>query len=197
MSEVGDLYLETPWCFYVHFNSVSDTYGSSYLLLGKVCTIREFWMFYNNIPNIKNLHEEMILCNRQRVVAYSLFREGITPEWEHPINAIGSEWGCRETLSLKDFTTMWLYYILGAIGEHIDNCVGLRAINKSNRYRTLHKIEIWMNTVDYSESQKTRRCLSTLYPYTPNFSHMLHSDKKAQTLSYQLSRKARKPTLKT
>ena len=197
MDEPEELLLETPWCFYVHFIAAPNTYGSSYLLIGKAHTIREFWMLYNNVPDIKSLHEDIIICECRRVIAYSLFREGIAPEWEDPINAAGSEWGCRESLSIQMFTKMWLYYVLGAIGEQIDNCVGVRAINKSNRHRELHKIEVWMNVTDHAESQKTRRILSKLYTETPTFTHMLHSDKKAQTLSYEVSRKIRKPTINT
>ena len=80
---------------------------------------------------------------------------------------------------------MWITFILAAIGEKIDHCVGIRVINKSNKSRTIHKIETWIDTSLQTEIQKTRRDLSMIYPNSPKLLHVSHEDKRAQAYTYE------------
>lgn len=189
------LYFETGWVWYAHFPCASTNYGSSYMQLGRFDTIAEFWRFYNFLPSIDKIHDGTVRVNGHPVIAYSLFREGIRPEWEDPRNIIGSEWGCRETLDKERFQTLWTEYILGAIGENIPHCVGIRAINKSNRSRWLHKIEVWMDAIDTPSIQACRRSLTTLVPSSPRFVHMPHQEKQTQALEYQKRRRTKNGSL--
>ena len=180
--------LETPWVLYVHFQCASTNYNAAYMPIATFKTIGEFWRVMNNVPDVKHLHIGNIALNSCKIVAYSMFREGIHPEWEDPVNMTGSEWGCRENLEVERFKTLWCDYTLGAIGEMIPHCVGIRAINKSNRSRTLHKIEVWMDCTDHTKSQACRRSLTHLVPSSPKFQHMFHMEKKTQAVEYQRRR---------
>lgn len=187
------LSFETPWVWYAHFHCASVNYGASYMELGRFSTIREFWCMYNNLPGIEHIHDGTVRLGGAVVVAYSLFRDGVRPEWEDKRNIVGSEWGCRENLDKEQFVTLWKEYLLGTIGEKIPHCLGIRAINKSNRTRVLHKIEVWMDCVDNAKTQMCRRSLSELVPWTPRFSHMLHQEKQTQALEYQKRRRRTQP----
>lgn len=184
-----EIFFETPWIWYAHFQCASTNYGASYVAIGKFHSISEFWSLYNNIPDIKHVHDGTVRIDNALAVAYSVFRDGIKPEWEDPQNHEGSEWGCRENLDKPQFANLWFEYLLGAIGENIPHCLGIRAINKSNRTRALHKIEVWMDTVNHASTQECRRSLTTLVPSSPRFSHMLHHEKHTQALEYQRRRR--------
>ena len=187
----SQLYFETPWVWYVHFPCGSQNYGSSYTQIGRFATIKEFWELYNHLPSIDSVHDGQLRCNGQPIIAYSIFREGIKPEWEDPVNLTGSEWACRETLDKEKFHILWKDYLLGAIGEHIPHCVGLRAINKSNRNRLLHKVELWMDKIDTPSVQACRRSLTMLVEASPRFVLVPHQEKQYQALEYQKRRRTR------
>lgn len=184
-----DPVLETEWVLYAHPHSISTNYGSSYFVLGNVATVCQFWNLYNACPSVRHVHQSNLYYEKEPIIAYSFFRKGIRPEWEDPVNLMGSEWGCRENLDENKFHDLWFNYLLGAIGEQIPHLVGIRAINKSNRQRHLHKIEVWMDTVETPSIQECRRSLSDLVPMSPRFSHMLHQEKQYQALEYQKRRK--------
>ena len=176
--------LETEWSIYIHFPCGSSNYGVAYKKVGTFSNVCDFWRLYNNIPSIELVHDNHIRHKGVPVVAYSLFRGNTKPEWEDPVNITGSEWGCRESLDKKLFAQLWNEYLLGAIGERIPHCVGIRAINKSNKQRSLHKIEIWMDKTDTPSIQECRRSLSVILPESPKFVHMPHQEKKVQAQDY-------------
>lgn len=183
------LTFETEWVWYAHFPCGSLNYGNSYMAIGTFETIGEFWRQFNHFPKISAIHDGVVRINNIPVIAYSLFRKGVMPEWEDPVNIIGSEWGCRETLDRSKFTMLWDEFVLGAIGEQIVHCVGIRAINKSNRQRNLHKIEIWMDKSDTPSVQECRRSLSKIVPSAPRFTLMPHQEKQTQAFEYQRRRR--------
>ena len=185
----GDCAFETPWVLYAHFPCGSVNYGASYMKLGRIETVEDLWCLLNNVPSILYLHDNRVTSKGSKVVAYSIFRDGVRPEWEDPVNAVGSDWGCRETLDRDKFAKLWLDYLLGAVGENIPHCVGVRAINKSNRTRALHKIEIWMDSTEHASVQACRRSLTELVPSSPRFVHMPHQEKKVQAHEYQKRRR--------
>lgn len=189
------VYFETPWVWYGHFPCGSANYGLSYTRLGRFETVAGFWNMYNTLPSIDCVHDGTIRIKGQSVVAYSLFRDGVLPEWEDSRNLTGSEWGCRETLIKSCFHQLWRNYALAAIGENIPHCVGIRAINKSNRSRCLHKIEVWMDKIDTPSIQLCRRSLTAIVPSSPRFVHMPHQQKQFQAQEFQKRRRTRNGSL--
>ena len=182
-----DLKLNSSWTFYIHTQSVSTTYGIAYNKIGKFDNVLDFWRYMNNMPDVVHIHSNIVLYKGKRVVAYSLFKDNILPEWEKTNNINGSEWGCRENISKESVSSLWQLLVLACIGEHIPNCVGLRYINKCNKLRTVHKIEIWMNTCQLSKVSQTlksmREVIETKHNF-PKFTLMRHNDKKSQALEY-------------
>jgi hypothetical protein len=94
----------------------------------------------------------VIYCGNKRVIAYSFFKEDITPEWEHPTNIVGCEWGCRESMPSDLFSYMFNHLSLCAINNELEDVVGIRCINKCNKVRLLYKIEIWMQDKKHAET---------------------------------------------
>lgn len=183
------LELECEWVWYAHFPCASINYGISYVPMGRFGTVGGFWRHFNSFPSIEKVHAGLVAIEGLPVIAYSIFRSGVKPEWEDATNLHGSEWGCRESLDADRFADLWKNYIMGAVGETIPHCVGVRAINKSNRQRHLHKIEVWMDCNDTASVQECRRSLSTLVPSSPRFNHMPHQQKQVQALEYQHQRR--------
>lgn len=183
------LELESEWVWYAHFPCGSTNYGNSYVPIGTFSTIGDFWRHVHAFPSIETMHAGLVRCQGMQVVAYSIFRQNVKPEWEDSTNIEGSEWGCRESLEVDRFSNLWINYIMGAVGETIPHCVGIRAINKSNRQRHLHKIEVWMDCIDTPSVQECRRSLTVLVPSSPRFTHMPHQDKQVQAIEYQRQRR--------
>lgn len=188
--------LECEWVWYAHHPSASNTYSRAYVEIGRFKTVAMFWQYYNAFPSCTKIHDGAITLNGQPVIAYSLFRAGILPEWEDAVNHQGSEWGCRELLDRSTFQEFWDIYIMGAIGEQIPHCVGVRAINKCNRSRSMHKLEVWLDTNDLESVYMTRKVLLNLAPsFSTKFTLMLHDVKQSQAMEYQ--RRRRQPTSQT
>lgn len=182
------LYFNHKWVMYAHLQSISSTYYSSYISLGEIYTIADFWRLINNIPSAKDLHSSTIVWHGKRIVAYSLFKEDITPEWEHPINEQGCEWGCRENMSSDLFNQMWSSLILLSVNDQIDNVAGVRCINKSNRVRSMYKIELWLDSNNEADTIHAKDMIDAMLPHHPLFTLMYHQDKQDQASEYQRRR---------
>lgn len=180
--------LHTSWTLYAHTQSVSTTYKSAYKQVGKFNTIEDFWKLWNNIPSVVDIYEGRITMQNKPLIAYSMFRDDILPEWEKTNNINGSEWGCREMLSKEIINNIWENLVLSCIGENVSNCVGIRYINKCNKTRNIHKIEVWMNSCSTNKTNTTLNQLKTVIesiPTTfPKFTLMRHNDKKSQAIEY-------------
>jgi hypothetical protein len=187
--DLDTLQLESAWTLYIHVQSVSTTYSSSYKKVGSFHSIADFWKYFNNIPDVGHIHSDYVTYKGKRVVAYSLFRGNILPEWEKTNNINGSEWGCRENISKETTRHLWLTFALACVGEQIPNCVGLRYINKCNKLRNIHKLELWMNTCQLTKNVSTLNMMRSLGQVKydagfPKFTLMRHNDKKFQAIEY-------------
>tara|TARA_Y100000741_G_scaffold363362_1_gene351445 strand:+ start:23399 stop:24010 length:612 start_codon:yes stop_codon:yes gene_type:complete len=186
------LYFEDNFQLYAHMLSGSTTYINSFMKIVDIHTIADFWNTYNSLPSAKDLHSSTINVAGKKMVAYSLFKNNITPEWEHPINKKGSEWGCRENLSCETFAETWRTLSLSFVNNELDHVVGVRCINKSNRNRVIHKIEVWMDTVDTELCMSVKDVLLNLIPDCPYFTLMQHEYKQHQANEYNKTKKNHK-----
>ena len=178
------LYFCNNWKLYANLQCGSTTYSLSYIEISDISTIADYWMTMNNIPSAFDLHTNQVFIDNKRVSAYSLFKEDITPEWEHPINENGCEWGCRENLTDSTFAHMWQTLTLMAVNNELDYVIGIRCINKTNRMRNLHKIEVWLDNDDYNIALSVKDLLDKTFENCPLFTLMYHKDKKQQAYEY-------------
>ena len=79
---------------------------------------------------------------------FCLFKKGIKPEWEDPMNNAGSELTCRSVRSFDAADVFWENLVLGSIGETMDEgdeICGCRIVNKTTGKLSI-KIEVWLRT---------------------------------------------------
>ena len=183
------LFFKDTFQLYAHMLSGSATYINSCKKLVDIHTVADFWQTFNNVPSALDLHSSNVYVEGKKMVAYSLFKNNITPEWENPVNQKGSEWGCRENLSGEEFFKIWNTLTLSFVNNELDNVVGVRCINKSNRNRTIHKIEVWMDSVDMEVCMSVKNVLMEFIPDCPHFTLMYHEDKQSQAQEYNKNRK--------
>tara|TARA_B110000008_G_scaffold187223_1_gene186032 strand:+ start:152 stop:739 length:588 start_codon:yes stop_codon:yes gene_type:complete len=190
MEDPYALFFEEPWVLYGHVYSGSFMYLNSYIFLGKVSSIGDYFNLFHHAPSASQLYNQTIILEGKKTVAFSFFKHNVLPEWEDPINKKGSEWGCRDNIPGGLFQTMWDTFTLAAVNSEFDNVVGVRCINKTNKGRLLYKIEIWMDTDDIVKANSVLEKMKSLFDTDlPLFIHMLHEDKQQQANEYSKKKK--------
>ncbi|KAF1778631.1 Translation Initiation factor eIF- 4e-like [Phytophthora cactorum] len=143
-------------------------------------TVEDFWCLYNNILAPTKLS---IGSN------YHLFKEGIRPMWEDPINAKGGKWIFTNPRSRKArLDECWLYVMLSLIGETLqdedDICGAVVSVRKAQ-----DRIAIWSATANAEDRQKAigrgfRQALVDLGK-NETLKYQSHADAAASGSSFQ------------
>ncbi|KAG6976797.1 hypothetical protein JG688_00001003 [Phytophthora aleatoria] len=143
-------------------------------------TVEDFWCLYNNILAPTKLS---IGSN------YHLFKEGIRPMWEDPINANGGKWIFTNPRSRKArLDECWLYVMLSLIGETLqdedDICGAVVSVRKAQ-----DRIAIWSATANAEDRQKAigrgfRQALVDLGK-NETLKYQSHADAAASGSSFQ------------
>lgn len=109
-------------------------------------TVEDFWCLFNNLLPVSNLESG---------ASYNLFKEGITPQWEDEANEGGGRWFL--TLKQRDrdqADQLWLYMVLGLIGEQIDcenHVCGVVITPRRDELR----VSLWTRNCNNARAQKT------------------------------------------
>lgn len=188
------LFFTNKWCVYVHLQSVSSTFNMSFLKIAEIHTVADFWRVFNNIPSCEDLHTNTVMLEGKKIIAYSLFKEDITPEWEHPVNFAGCEWGCREEMTASLFSFLYSRLALSAVNSEIDHVVGIRCINKCNKLRNIHKIEVWMECNDMDSANIVKSFIDDVKKQHTDgnyafFTLLYHEDKQSKAFEYSNNKK--------
>ena len=116
--------LQNAWTLWFFKNDKSRSWEENQRPIITVTTVEDFWSLYNHIEVASRLPAG---CD------YSLFKEGIFPDWEDARNAPGGRWMInvdkRQRSEFLD--TYWLEILFFLIGEHAEgnaNQVGLFAL---------------------------------------------------------------------
>ncbi|OWZ07907.1 Eukaryotic initiation factor 4E [Phytophthora megakarya] len=143
-------------------------------------TVEDFWCLYNNILAPTKLS---IGSN------YHLFKDGIRPMWEDPINAKGGKWIFTNPRSRKArLDECWLYVMLSLIGETLqdedDVCGAVVSVRKAQ-----DRIAIWSATANAEDRQKAigrgfRQALVDLGK-NETLKYQSHADAAASGSSFQ------------
>ncbi|EGB04649.1 hypothetical protein AURANDRAFT_16004, partial [Aureococcus anophagefferens] len=102
------------WAFWEHRTSEKKTmtkqeWANLQKKLFSFSTVEEFWNNYVHIPPPSD--------------SFSIFKEGIAPEWEDSANINGGEWNLRKSGRGNEgdmIDEWWQNLVLGLIGETID-----------------------------------------------------------------------------
>jgi hypothetical protein len=163
-----DYPLKHNWVMYDHTKSDSETYEAS---TRKICEFKDvlhFWQIFNNYPSPSRLfnngvHRPIMKCvsGNKEISSISVFKKGILPKWEDPLNKYGAEFSKRKfgkKDSLKELDSNWIDILIACVGCVIDQSVtGIRVVDSSapkrNEYtgnvefKVLYRIELWFDNI--------------------------------------------------
>ena len=105
--------LQNAWTLWFFKNDKARTWEENQRPIITVTTVEDFWSLYNHIEVASRLPPGS---------DYSMFKEGIFPDWEDPRNQPGGRWMInvdrRQRAECLD--TFWLEILFFLIGEHAD-----------------------------------------------------------------------------
>jgi len=105
--------LQNAWTLWFFKNDKSRSWEENQRPIITVTTVEDFWSLYNHIEVASRLPAG---CD------YSLFKEGIFPDWEDARNAPGGRWMINVDKRQRSqcLDTYWLEILFFLIGEHAD-----------------------------------------------------------------------------
>lgn len=151
--------LENAWTLWFFKNVKSQTWEESQRPVITVTTVEDFWALYNHIETTSCLPPAS---------DYSLFKEGIFPDWEDYRNKDGGRWIINLERRFRDarLDDHWLDVMFFLIGEQADQYAHLvngAVVNVRNKG---DKIAIWLSgetaqdgVVEVGHMIKKRLCL--------------------------------------
>ena len=105
--------LQNAWTLWFFKNDKARTWEENQRPIITVTTVEDFWSLYNHIEVASRLPPGS---------DYSLFKEGIFPDWEDQRNAPGGRWmiNVDKRQRAECLDTYWLEILFFLIGEHAD-----------------------------------------------------------------------------
>lgn len=170
--ELGAHPLQHTWIIWEHRKNQKMNYEQNTSKLLTFNTVEGFWRFANHYPkpskyffNGKNkpnlvdyyLKDESVK-NHREVSSISIFKEGILPKWEDPMNVNGAEIAIRKFKHLEELDSVWMKLCMIVIGdqfEHSSGITGIRVVDSSIPHRPLYRVEIWFDKKSLRQSIET------------------------------------------
>merc|ERR1712212_1089357 len=105
--------LQNAWTLWFFKNDETRSWEENQRPIITVTTVEDFWSLYNHIEVASRLPAGS---------DYSLFKEGIFPDWEDPRNQPGGRWmiNVDKRQRAESLDTYWLEVLFFLIGEHAD-----------------------------------------------------------------------------
>eukprot|EP00871_Galdieria_phlegrea_P002487 jgi/Galph1/3239/GphlegSOOS_G1944.1 len=72
-------------------------------------TVEEFWGVFNHVPQPSDIAPK---------ADFHIFKEGIEPKWEDPLNESGGIWQFSLRRSSRDINDAWINTVLAVIGDN-------------------------------------------------------------------------------
>jgi translation initiation factor 4E len=137
--------LNTEWSLWISTKVKSDNWLDTIKNVVTVGSVEDFWGMFNNIPEAGTLNFPF---------DYYLFRNGILPMWEAPENKNGGKMTItfKKTCDLEYFNKVWLYTILGCIGEQFDDNYICGIVLNIRKHQD--RVNVWLNTSDEENIKK-------------------------------------------
>lgn len=135
------------WCLYMHSDSTCDTYGASYTLVSKMNSLEDWAQVWNHChPEVIGDPTRALILNGKVVTSWSLFRDDITPEWEHKENAHGATLTHRSKVSERSASIIYADLVMECIrGAEPDYINGIQVTCKHFRSNTSIKFDVWLS----------------------------------------------------
>lgn len=137
-------------------DSKSEKYADATHKVIKFNTVQDFWGIWNGLPQPSELLEQKRIMRDQpsgpsvAIDAIMIFKEGISPEWEHPLNANGGHFQIqlKPQVGGGQIDEYWNNIVLGMVGgtlEPAEIITGIRLVDKLSgpKVQNAIRIELW------------------------------------------------------
>lgn len=105
--------LQNKWKFWYFENNKDKSWEDNLRVVSEFWTVEDFWSIYNHIKSASELRTG---CS------YFVFKDGIKPMWEDPINRPGGRWLISFDKRFRpQLDNQWLEVLLCLIGEAFDD----------------------------------------------------------------------------
>ena len=153
MTEQHDIPTRDHWTLFSHYLSNAESYQTSYLRMCDVASFQDFGRMWNHThPKLIGDASRIIQIQGRRVTSWSFFKNGISPEWEHPENASGITFSVRSTMSPDDAYALWETLVTNCVlSKHPDTLNGVQLSRKSTHVRPhepglFMKCDLWFSS---------------------------------------------------
>jgi translation initiation factor 4E len=167
--------LTFKWIFWVQVDpkkqDASD-YKEATKQLASFDTIDSFWSTFSSVPQPSVIYQgERISFEDSQVTSMMLFRDGVKPEWEDPVNAEGGHFQFQwkpSGLDPKQLDEYWNNLVLAVIGDTVESegefsdspiIQGIRFVDKMSApgKQAGVRIEVWFSKpLDARHLQRVR-----------------------------------------
>lgn len=132
--------LNNEWNLYISVKNRSDNWMDKIKNIHTVNSIESFWQMYNNMREASELVFPY---------DYYFFKKDIQPMWEDDANKNGGKITImvKKDLSDENFNKLWLYTLLGCIGEQYDESIMICGVVLNIR-KHQNRINIWLSDSD-------------------------------------------------
>jgi len=89
----------------------------------------------------------------KRISSLSFFQSGIKPQWEDPVNTLGSELQCMlpNGLTYSRYNRIWEDIITDLVTKkipHVEDVAGVRIFDKTRTGELVIRLDIWLKIAD-------------------------------------------------
>lgn len=149
------------WNLYAHCVSTAETYGASYEQVARIDSLETWAGVWNHVhPELIGSQTFELLVNRKKITSWSLFREHISPEWEHPKNQHGCTLTHRVAADVNA-ADAWTTLVMECVrGAEPDGVNGIQVTQKRYRSGILVKLDVWLDSKDIAPSVEWLRTLT-------------------------------------
>jgi len=159
--------LQHTWVIWEHKmlekEHADEDWSNSMREICEFSTVEDFWKYWSFIPRPSEVFFTQDGSTRRdvdgRIIdGFSVFKKGITPDYCDPINRDGSELSCRKYFTADVLDTFWENFVLGLIGETIDEdnqICGGRVVDKS-KSKPVYRLELWYRSKHKEVGDKLR-----------------------------------------
>jgi translation initiation factor 4E len=139
-----------------------EDYSNALKEVSQFSTVEDFWRHWSYLPRPSEVFGDgngKKIVDGRSIKSFSLFKKGIKPTWEDPLNAAGSELTTIRAFNLEVLDVLWENLILALVGEVIedsDEVCGVRVVDQMKKAKVSYKLELWLKTQDDAVCNKIR-----------------------------------------
>lgn len=128
-------------------------------------SVQEFWQLWNSLPQPSELlsNKRMVRDSTasEPVDAIMIFKDGVKPLWEDPLNTIGGHFEFKfrpNAIAAAQVDEYWNNLVLGLIGQTIEPAemiTGVRLVDKlcGGRQPPCIRFEVWFTDISNAEGR--------------------------------------------